>query len=58
MVKLSAKKGGRGEETYYLNVPREIVKSLGLSKGDEFILSVETKDGEIILCYKRVKKST
>lgn len=56
MVKLTAKKGGRGEDTYYLNVPREIVKSLGLSKNDEFELSVKTENGEITLCYKRKQK--
>nr|WP_176580416.1 AbrB/MazE/SpoVT family DNA-binding domain-containing protein [Sulfolobus islandicus] len=57
MVRLSAKKGGRGELTFYLNVPREIVKALGLKKGDEFLLSVEQNNGELVLMYKRVKKS-
>ncbi|WP_242060570.1 AbrB/MazE/SpoVT family DNA-binding domain-containing protein [Saccharolobus islandicus] len=54
MVRLSAKKGGRGELTFYLNVPREIVKALGLKKGDEFLLSVEQNNGELVLMYKRV----
>nr|WP_012954645.1 hypothetical protein [Saccharolobus solfataricus]ABA64559.1 hypothetical protein [Saccharolobus solfataricus P2]7XI6_A Chain A, C56 [Saccharolobus solfataricus]7XI6_B Chain B, C56 [Saccharolobus solfataricus] len=51
------RRGGRpGDETYYLNIPRDIAKALGITKEDEFMLSVETKDGEITLCYKRVKK--
>lgn len=52
-------KGGKpGQETFYLNIPREIVSSLGISPEDEFELKVEVKDGELTLCYKRVKKAT
>jgi antitoxin component of MazEF toxin-antitoxin module len=50
-------KGGKpGQETFYLNIPREIVTSLDIKPDDEFELKVETKDGEITLCYKRVKR--
>ncbi|BAB65975.1 hypothetical protein [Sulfurisphaera tokodaii] len=58
MVKPYIRKGGReGDETYYLNIPRDIAKAFNITKEDEFVLSVETKDGEITLCYKRVKKA-
>ncbi|MQL56610.1 AbrB/MazE/SpoVT family DNA-binding domain-containing protein [Acidianus ambivalens] len=56
MVKLLAKKGGRNDYTYYLNIPREIAKSLGLKRGDRFELIVEQRDGELALVYKKVKK--
>jgi len=57
MVKPYIRKGGReGDETYYLNIPRDIAKVLNITKDDEFILSVDTKDGELTLCYRRVKK--
>ena len=50
-------KGGKpGQETFYLNIPREIVTSLGISPEDEFELKVETKDGELTLCYRRLRK--
>ncbi len=42
--------------TYYLNVPIDVVRALGISENDEFVLSVENKDGDVMLCYKRVKK--
>jgi len=57
MVKPYIRRGGiPGQETHYLNIPRDIAKALNITKDDEFILSVDTKDGEITLCYKRVKK--
>ncbi|ACP35563.1 conserved hypothetical protein [Sulfolobus islandicus L.S.2.15] len=57
MVKPYIRRGGiPGQETYYLNIPRDIAKALNITKNDEFILSVDTKDGEITLCYRRVKK--
>ncbi|AAY80845.1 hypothetical protein [Sulfolobus acidocaldarius] len=46
-----------GQESYYLNIPREIVRALGITSEDEFVLSVENRDGDIVLCYRRVKKS-
>ena len=51
-------KGGRpGHSTFYLLIPKDIVDALGIKSDDDFILGVEKKDSEIILCYKRVKKS-
>ncbi|WP_016732549.1 hypothetical protein [Saccharolobus islandicus] len=51
-------KGGRpGHVTYYLLIPKDVVDSLGIKSDDDFILNVEQKDGEVILCYKRMKKS-
>jgi len=56
-MKLHIRKGGKpGQETFYLNIPREIVTSLDIKPDDEFGLKVETKDSELTLCYKRVKK--
>ncbi|WP_016729911.1 hypothetical protein [Saccharolobus islandicus] len=50
-------KGGKpGKETYYLNIPREIVTSLDIKPDDDFELKVEKSGDEIVLCYKRVKK--
>ncbi|QXJ27824.1 Transcriptional regulator, histone-like protein, AbrB family [Saccharolobus shibatae B12] len=57
MVKPYIRKGGReGDETYYLNIPRDIARALNIAKDDEFVLSVDTRDGEVRLCYKRLKK--
>ncbi|BCU70820.1 AbrB/MazE/SpoVT family DNA-binding domain-containing protein [Stygiolobus caldivivus] len=51
-------KGGRpGHTTYYLLIPKDIVDSLGITPEDDFVLNTEIKDGEITLCYKRVKKA-
>jgi len=51
-------KGGRpGHSTFYLLIPKDIVDALGIKSDDDFILGVEKKDSEIILCYKRVNKS-
>jgi len=56
-MKPHMRKGGKpGQETFYLNVPREIVTSLDIKPDDEFELKVETREGELTLCYKRVKK--
>ncbi len=56
-MKPHVRKGGKpGQKTFYLNIPREIVTSLDIKLDDEFELKVETKDGELTLCYKRVKK--
>ena len=50
-------KGGRpGHNTFYLLIPKDVVDSLGIKPSDDFILNVEQKDGELTLCYKRVKK--
>ena len=50
-------KGGRpGHNTFYLLIPKDVVDSLGIKPDDDFILNVEQKDGEITLCYRRVKK--
>ncbi|ACP37358.1 conserved hypothetical protein [Sulfolobus islandicus M.14.25] len=53
---LAHKKGNH--ESLYILIPRDIADVLNITKDDEFILTVETKDGEIILCYKRIKKSS
>ncbi|WP_152412021.1 AbrB/MazE/SpoVT family DNA-binding domain-containing protein [Saccharolobus islandicus] len=56
-MKPRVQRGGKpGQKSFYLNIPADIVRSLNISEEDEFILNVETKDGEITLCYKRVKK--
>jgi len=50
-------KGGRpGHNTFYLLIPKDVVDSLGIKPDDDFILNVEQKDGELTLCYRRVKK--
>ena len=50
-------KGGKpGHKTFYFLIPKDIVEALGINSDDEFILNVEQKDGEITLCYKRMKK--
>jgi len=51
-------KGGRAgnHKTYYFLIPKDVVEALGIKPDDDFILNVEQKDGEITLCYKRVKK--
>ena len=57
-MKPHVRKGGKpGQETFYLNIPREIVTSLDIKPDDEFELKVDTKDSEITLCYRRVRKS-
>lgn len=55
-MKPHIRKGGKGQETYYLNIPKEIVKSLNIKPDDEFILNVEQKDGDLVLAYRRMKK--
>ena len=57
MIKLYVRRGSRpGDETYYLHVPREFVRALGITSDDRFELSVDMKNG-LTLCYKRVNKS-
>jgi len=58
MVKLYVRRGSRpGDETYYLHIPREFVRALGITPGDRFELAVDTEGG-LTLCYKKVKKET
>ena len=50
-------KGGRpGHNTFYLLIPKDVVDSLGIKPDVDFILNVEQEDGELTLCYRRVKK--
>ncbi|WWQ60301.1 AbrB/MazE/SpoVT family DNA-binding domain-containing protein [Sulfolobus tengchongensis] len=56
-MKVITRKGGSGD-VYYLRIPRDIVEAFNISKNDEFVLNANfDKDGNLILCYKRVKKS-
>ena len=57
MIKPYVRRGSKaGDETYYLHIPREFVRALGIKPDDQFELTIDTKDGELTLCYKRVKK--
>ncbi|MCI4456207.1 MAG: AbrB/MazE/SpoVT family DNA-binding domain-containing protein [Sulfolobus sp.] len=51
------KTGKPGQYTYYLLIPKDVVKALEIKPDDDFILNVEQKDGELVLTYRRVKKS-
>jgi len=56
MIKPYVRRGSRpGDETYYLHIPREFVRALGISPNDVFELTIDNKDG-LTLCYKRIKK--
>lgn len=57
MIRPYVRRGSRpGDETFYLHIPREFVRALDIKPDDQFELKVETKDGELTLCYRRVKK--
>jgi len=49
------KTGKPGQYTYYLLIPKDVVKALGIKPDDDFILNVEQKDDELVLTYRRIK---
>jgi len=58
MIKLYVRRGSRqGDETYYLHIPREFVRALGMTPDDKFELTVDMKNG-LTLCYKKVERGT
>ena len=57
MIRPYVRRGSRpGDETFYLHIPREFVRALDIKPDDQFELKVETKDGELTLCYRRLRK--
>ncbi|AYN75645.1 AbrB/MazE/SpoVT family DNA-binding domain-containing protein [Saccharolobus solfataricus] len=57
MVKPCVRKGERpGNETYYLKYPIDIVRTFNITTTDELVLSIEMKDDNISLCYRRAMK--
>lgn len=58
-MKPHVRKGGRADQlTYYIRIPKEFVKSLNISPNDQFTAELEQKDGEIVIMYKRERKSS
>ncbi len=45
MIKPYVRRGSRpGDETYYLHIPREFVRALGITPDDIFELTIKTKN--------------
>ncbi|ABP96423.1 hypothetical protein HA72_2285 [Metallosphaera sedula] len=55
-MKVVAKKGSHSK-VYYLRIPHDFIETFGITESDDFTLNVNfDKDGNLVLCYKRVKK--